>query len=305
MRTLLRWGGIGAVLLVVAGAGLAVSITAPDLEKDRVDQLLADRTSKWVDIGGTAVHYKEEGSGPALILLHNTGMWHGVWDGWVPILAGDFRVLRPDLPGFGLTGPTASQDYSMQRLAGFIGEFMDAVSLSEAHIAGLSLGGQVAWRFSLDHPERVRSLVLINPTGYPEKSLPAAFKLARSWAGGLIRFVGSPWLLRRNVAGLWGTRAEIPPGWIEDLLTSQRREGNRAAMVRFMRTENPSRHAEVGSLQVPVQIQWSQKCGPQRFSEDLPGAEMILYDDLGHFPNVEAPQESADHALRFLLRQSR
>lgn len=305
MRKLFRARYIGAFLLIVAVTGICLTLFSPDISRENADELLTDDTSKWVEIDGVSVHYKEQGSGPALVLLHNSAMWQGVWDDWAPLLAGRFRVIRPDLPGFGATGPTAAQDYSMDTLTEFVGDFLDALSLREADIVGLSLGGQIAWRFALDHPERVRSLVLLNPTGYPSRELPAVFKLARSWAGGVIRFIGTPFILKRNLSTLWGTRTELPSDFVNRLLVSQRRAGNRAALLEFLRTPNPSRHTEIGSLQTRVQIQWSKMIGPEEFSADLPHAEMIYYDDLGHFPNIEAPQESARNALTFLLRQSR
>ena len=305
MRRLLRVRAIVGILLVAAAAGISAGLFSTDIERGEADALLTGDTSKWVEVDGLPVHYKEQGTGPALLLLHNTGMWHGVWDDWVPLLAGRFRVISPDLPGFGATGPTAAEDYSMETLTDFVGGFLDALSLSEAHIAGLSLGGQLAWRWALDHPERVSSLVLLNPTGYPSREVPAVFKLARSWAGGVIRLMGTRFILERNLSSLWGTRAGIPADFVDRLLVSQRRAGNRDALLKFMRTDNPTRHTEIPSLRAPIQVQWSEMIGPQEFSVDLPHAEMIYYDDLGHFPNIEAPKESAGHALDFLLRQSR
>lgn len=271
-----------------------------DIPLSTADAVLSDSSSCWADMPVGRVHYKSIGTGPTVVLVHNSGMWGGIWDEWVPLLTQKFRVIVPDLPGFGLTGPVAGGDYSYDALAHFLCDFVEQLAEPPVHLVGLSLGGQLAWRCALLKPDLVASLVLINPTGYPEKSLPAVFKLARGPMGWLLRFLGSTTMIRKNLAQLWGKGAPISDAFLGRLLVSQCRAGNRKAFLTFLRTDNESLHTQIPSIRKPVQLQWSVKCGPERFSHDLPDVELVIHDDFGHLPVLEAPEQTAETAMRFI-----
>ncbi len=174
-----------------------------DISHSKADMALSDETSLWLDMPEAQVHYKCSGYGPTVVLVHNSGMWGGVWDQWVSVLSKNYRVVVPDLPGFGLTGKSAKGDYSYAALANFLGDFIDRTCDGPVHVVGLSLGGQLAWRSALLRPNLYKSLVLINPTGYPEKSLPAVFKFARGPMGWLLPYMGSKAMMQKNLGQLW------------------------------------------------------------------------------------------------------
>lgn len=274
-----------------------------DLSARKVESLLSDTSSRWLDLPGVRVHYRIKGSGPSVLLLHNSGMWGGIWDDWLKGLSKTHTVVVPDLPGCGLTGPSQSGDYSMEGLTLFVAQFLHTIKEEPVHVVGLSLGGQLAWRLALSQPDIVKSLILINPTGYPEKKPPMVFKLARGRFGWFLRVMGSTKLLRKNLEALWGDGAPVSDAFLERLLTSQRRKGNRAAFLKFLRTDNESLHTEIPKISKPVQIQWSDMCGPEQFSADIPNAERVGLGGLGHIPVLEAPEATLEAARNFLSLQ--
>src|SRR5476649_988944 len=115
-------------LLPIALALLATQL-ASDIPVETLKPALAGGTSRFVAIGGLQVHYRDEGSGPLLLLLHGTGSSLHTWDGWAAALTTHFRVVRMDLPGFGLTGANATDDYRIETYVEFVNEFRKALGL--------------------------------------------------------------------------------------------------------------------------------------------------------------------------------
>ncbi len=275
----------------------------PDLSRAAAEHELSGPDSRWLNLPDARVHYRTAGTGPTVVLLHNSGMWGGVWDYWLPILSEHFTVVVPDLPGAGLTGPAADNDYSMEALTKFVATFVKATCKGPVHVVGLSLGGQLAWRLALQEASLVKSLVLINPTGYPDKKLPKVFKLARGRMGWILKYIASEKMLRNNLSELWGSGAPISAEFLERLVLSQRRSGNRKAFLRFLRTDNKSLHEQIPNITQPVQLQWCEMCGPQQFTRDLPNVELVDFSDFGHIPTLEAPEQTSSAAIRFLEAQ--
>ncbi|HZX63804.1 MAG TPA: alpha/beta hydrolase, partial [Myxococcales bacterium] len=99
----------------------------------------AGAASRFLDIGGLQVHYRDEGDGPPLLLLHGTGSSLHTWDGWAGALRDRFRVIRMDLPGFGLTGPNKDDDYRISSYVEFVEAFRKRLGLDTFALAGNSL----------------------------------------------------------------------------------------------------------------------------------------------------------------------
>src|SRR5271155_847951 len=121
------------VVLVLLIAGVAVS-WAPDRTVESLKARWAQPPSRFVEIEGMQVHVRDEGppNDPRpIVLLHGTSSSLQTWDGWVAALKGQHRVIRIDLPGFGLTGPTPDNDYSLKRYVKFMDEFLDAMGVQK------------------------------------------------------------------------------------------------------------------------------------------------------------------------------
>ncbi|MEM6805204.1 MAG: alpha/beta hydrolase [Bacteroidota bacterium] len=288
------------LLVLIAGAFFFYThILVKDLPKPSITHILGDESSKWVKLSFGSCHYKISGEGQPLILLHNTAMWNGVWDQWVPILEREYLVIRPDLPGCGLSDAPPDADYSLAFYENFLLEFANQLQLPKFKLAGLSLGGHIAWRFALDHGGRVSKLCLLNPTGFPEKEAPPIFTLGRSFLGNLIPYLGSYGMVEKNISKLFYEPANIPIDFIKRCHTSQLGEGNRRAFLSFLRAPEDFRHEELKNLSMPVQLIWSKELGKQPFSGALDSLDLHVLETVGNLPNVEKAAESVALALNF------
>ncbi|MDH4255246.1 MAG: alpha/beta hydrolase, partial [Gammaproteobacteria bacterium] len=225
---------------IVTGLALGVAIVfvagyTDDIPLAELTRKYATPGSRFVDVLGMRVHYRDEGDGPPLVLLHGTSSSLQTWDAWVDILRYDFRVVRLDLPGFGLTGPDPMRDYSIDRYIEFVDAFANAAGLGAFSVAGNSLGGQIAWHYALVYPERVQRLVLIDAAGHPERAAmneSLAFRLARIPI--LNRFVTvlTPRsLIEKSVLEVYGEDSKVTPELVDRYFDLVRRPGNRQAFV--------------------------------------------------------------------------
>ena len=259
-------------------------------------------TSQFTKVDGLSLHYKRAGHGPALLLLHGTTSSLEHFDRAAAILQTSFDVIRPDLPGFGLTGPRPDRDYRARTYADTIAQFMRQLNIDRYAAAGNSLGGNIAWNLALDFPLRLRALVLVNATGYPEKSLPVGMRLARN---PVVRPVMRAWMPRQMVAR--GLRQAVGPNsTIVDAAMVTRvhhlwnQPGNRSAFVDFVNTEQKDRSAEIPRIAVPTLVLRSAGIDGQRFASDIPGGRESIHPDGGHLLPEEDPAWFADRVGAFL-----
>ena len=114
----------------------------------------------FVEIGDCVFHVREEGppGAPALLLLHSLGTTMEIWAPQVPVLARQYRVIRMDLRGHGLSGASPG-DYSMASLAADAVAVLDALGIARAHVAGVSIGGRLCLELAAAHPARVLSII--------------------------------------------------------------------------------------------------------------------------------------------------
>jgi pimeloyl-ACP methyl ester carboxylesterase len=216
------------------------------------------------------------------------------------------QVVRMDLPGFGLTGPRPDRDYRIDAYTGFLDLLLDQLNVEAAVLVGNSLGGNIAWRYTLDFPERVRGLVLVNATGYPEKSLPDAIRLARNPViGQLLRRWGPRAAVARNLRSAAGRKALVDDAMIDRVHAMASRPGNRSAFVDFANTDDVDRAREITSISVPTLVVRGDLIDGQHFAEDIAGSREVVLHGVGHLLPEEAPAELADALLSFIDQELR
>lgn len=115
-----------------------------------------------ISVQGIDVNYQEEGTGFPLILLHGLNGDCTGWAAVTPEFSKHYRVIAPDGRGHGSSGKP-DMPYSIKQFSQDLFEFMQKLEIQEAHLLGLSMGGAIAQQFALDHPERIRSLILVSP----------------------------------------------------------------------------------------------------------------------------------------------
>jgi pimeloyl-ACP methyl ester carboxylesterase len=306
MRSVLL--AIGLVIVVVL-AGAAAALLRFDLPVDQLERQYSGPTSRFLDHDGMRVHYRDEGSGPVLVLLHGTAASLHTWDGWTNELRDDFRMIRLDLPGFGLTGPHPEHDYRVSTYVRFLAGFLARLEVDRFALAGNSLGGNLAWNFALEHPEHVERLILVDPSGASAGGgpPPLIFRLAQTpGVGHLMARMTPRGFIERNLREVYGDPARITPELVDRYHDLLRRPGNRDAFIARARSREPSRFGELHHVAVPTLLLWGEQDRwipveqAQRFLEALPDARLIVYPGAGHLPMEEIPQQTARDVRAFL-----
>jgi len=312
-RRALALGGLAFGGLALAGAAALAWGHHPDLPVEELEPEYAEGEDDFVWVEGMRVHYRDEGprDAPVLLALHGTFSSLHTWDGWVDALADDYRVVRPDLPGHGLTGPHPEARYGMADYVDFTGAFLDELGIERAAVAGNSRGGEVAWRFALDHPERVTALVLLDSMGFPMELDGPKGLLDLPVLPRLLSRLTPRSLIRRSVRDVYGDPSRVPPELVDRYHDLVRRAGNRDAHLELVRRDaNPDhRHGELDRLTVPTLVLWGEEDGwippwfAAKFGDAIPDAEVLRYDGLGHAPMEEAPERTAADVRRFLAER--
>ncbi|MFC5477089.1 MULTISPECIES: alpha/beta fold hydrolase [Oxalobacteraceae] len=136
---------------------------------------------KTVVANGVKTNYHEQGEGAPVLLIHGSGPGVTGWANWrltMPALARQFRVLAPDMVGFGYTERPAGVQYNMDTWVSHIIDFMDALGIERAHVVGNSFGGGLALALAIRAPQRVNRLVLMGSAGI---AFPITEGLDRVW----------------------------------------------------------------------------------------------------------------------------
>lgn len=260
-----------------------------------------ERGSSYCSVGGLRVRYVREGAGRVIVLLHGSGSSLDAFDVVARRLRDRCELVRVDLPGFGLTGPRPDRDYRLGAYTRFLEGLLGQLGIGSAVLVGNSLGGNIAWQYTLDFPDRVRGLVLVNSTGYPEKSLPDAIRLARTPViGQLLRRWGSRGAVARSLRQAVGRTEAVDDALIDRVHAMAARPGNRGAFVDFANTEQVDRSQEISRVAVPTLVVRGDLIDGQHFARDIAGSRELVLPDVGHLLPEEAPEELADAILSFI-----
>ncbi|MFC1484450.1 alpha/beta fold hydrolase [Candidatus Neomarinimicrobiota bacterium] len=299
-----------AIVLLILLALLPLRTGAQcDISPERLKRRYAMPPSQFVPVDGMAIHVRDQGTGPAVVLLHGMFSSLHTWDGWVAALQDSFRLIRLDLPGFGLTGPRPDADYSLPEYVGFLDLLLDELGVERAFLVGNSLGGGIAWEYSLAHPSRVEGLILIDAVGYPRDSTPRIMVLgAIPGIRHLFRIFTPRLLVKRVLRGAYADRRKITPELVNRYHDLIRRKGNRAAFLKMLRQPYPYGGERIPHLKAVTLIMWGEQDEwiPVKhaylFHADLPYSHLVTYPNAGHAPMEELPDRTAADARIFLRK---
>lgn len=305
---------LGALLFLSALATWA--FRAPDRPVETLVARWAPPPSTFIDLDGQLVHLRDEGprDDPApVVLLHGTASSLHTWDGWTKALRGTRRVIRFDLPAFGLTGPNASGDYRGDTYARFVLALLDRLQVERFVIAGSSLGGEVAWRTAVLAPQRVAALILVDAAGpdFRSDSVPAGFVIARvPVLSRAFEYVLPRALVAASLHNVYGDPARITPELVDRYYELALREGNRRALgQRLQQVQRGADAGRIATIRVPTLILWGGRdrlvppAVAKAFEAAIPGSEVVMLDDLGHVPHEEDPARTVAAVQAFLARQ--
>jgi pimeloyl-ACP methyl ester carboxylesterase len=278
-----------------------------DIPVEDLKEKYAGDASRFMEMDGMKVHYRDQGKGQTVVLLHGFAASLHTWDRWTEVISREARVVRLDLPGYGLTGPNGEGDYSMDWYTAFLARFLDRVDATKVTLVGNSLGGRISWEFALRYPERVSRLVLIDAAGYPmERSPSSLFKILRTPVlSSIARWVTPRFVIETAVEQVYGDPSRIKPGTVDRYHRFMLREGNRRVMTEHFEPPINRRPPDLDGITMPVLIMWGEKDAwiPVRhghlFRRDLPRSILRIYDSAGHVPMEEIPEKTVKDFLEF------
>lgn len=299
---------VGFALMVSLGVLVVRNGTFDDLSEGEVLARYANVQSAFLRVDGMNVHYRDTGVGPPIVLLHGNSSSLHAWEGWAKALETHRRVIRLDLPGFGLTGPDPSGKYDFFSQSQFLAHFLDALGIQgQVDVAGNSHGGRVAWTFATAFPERVRKLIMINAAGYPMGLKLWGLKLRGLWPISWIASWYTPRaVVRVLVRDTFGDPAKVTDEIVDHYHGLQLVPGNRASLAAMSSIYGADDTALIVKVAKPTLILWGAKDklfpveDARRFEKDIAGAKVILYEGVGHLPMEEIPELSARDADAFL-----
>ncbi|GAB4262261.1 MAG: hypothetical protein Kow00122_18750 [Thermoleophilia bacterium] len=259
--------------------------------------------SRFVLVSGLAVHLLDQGHGPAVLLLHGLG---GSTFAWLPVfdeLARDFRVIVPDLVGFGYSDKPAA-DYSLGFFARFVADLVTTLRLTKVHLIGNSLGGAIALAFAQEFPDLVGRLVLADTAGLGRAVLPELY-------AAVLR-PPSFETIRETLALLFYDRRYVTEGVVEETLRQRLTPGGVEAVTRALQTSMaPGRQlidvsGTLRALRERALLIWGEQDGVVPLAQARAAAEaaevpLIVFERCGHCPQVEQAARFAEAAKEFLV----
>ncbi len=298
------WFILSMLALIYGGFNYYNNIPLAELKKQ-----YSYEDSKTINIVGMNVHYRVTGTGEPLVLLHGTGSSLHTWEGWTKELSDQYQVISLDLPGFGFTGKHFANDYSIKAYTDFLDIFLDKLGVTKINLAGNSLGGHIAWQYALDHSNRVKKLILVNASGFQkdEADVTLAFRLANiPVVNKLMLRVTPKSLVESSLEETYYNDNKVTEALVNRFHSLQLRRGNRQAFIDKSSFEYADRSKDLKDINCPTLIQWGKYDEwlpvdwAKNFEAAIPNARVIIYDQAGHVPMEELPDETARDVRLFL-----
>jgi pimeloyl-ACP methyl ester carboxylesterase len=297
---------IGALSGLATAAVVTKLLARPhdvDWEKNRAHVFHAGH-SRFAEVDGARVHYQEAGqrTGPPMILIHGFASSTLVWSKvFLEFAAKGFRVIAPDLLGYGYSAKPRDFDYTIGAQARMVSGLLDALGLDRAIIVGSSYGGAIGATIALDYSERVEGLVLV---GAVTNNHPTRYLLMRLFGSPLIGdifsplLIGSRLLLKRRMKQVYDRHSWVLDDQrVEARHQPLRTSATQRAIIRTVRRWDADRiQREAHLIGQPTLLVWGENDTevPLRFGEQLHHAiqqsRLIVFRECGHLPHEEFPQ---------------
>ena len=306
-------GGLSAVAATAIAAKLLLRPRDVEWEENRINVFHAEH-SRFTDVDGVRVHFQEAGpaDGPVVFLIHGFASSNLVWSKVLLELAEKgFRVIAPDLLGYGYSAKPRHLEYTIGRQAKMMVGLMNELGIERANIVGSSYGGAVAATLALDHPSLVEKLVLV---GAVTNNRPTRYLLMRLFGSPVIGDILSPLVVgSRRLLRMRMKRVYDRHSWPMDERRVQARHlplatrGTHRAIIRTVRrwdAERISRDAHL--ITQPTLVLWGDRdrevplADGVRLNEEIPDSRLKIFEACGHLPHEEYPEEFVEVVTGFL-----
>lgn len=302
------------VLAVFVAAGLALTGCVSVKPLAEAQSGLGDRV---VDVDGQRVYVEQDGRGEVIVLLHGFGASSYSWREVVPELARHYRVVAPDLSGFGWTErPEDFHRYTREGQIDMVLGLMDHLGIESAHFVGHSYGGALTMALAGEHPERVRSMVLVNSAAidYPTERrrwFAGTAPLSYAYVRGLAL---RPSFIRRLFLRAYYDDSLVTDELVRSYLDRLRVEGavhGYRGLTRPLHGEERSREIRYEDLDVPALVVWGAEDQlatlemGRSHADLLPNHRFVAIEGAGHAPMEERPEDFLRAVTAFLAEVGR
>ena len=299
------------VAILLTGAFLLSSCNS-DIPVAELKVKYQKANSAFIDIDGVSVHYIMEGrmdDSLPIVFIHGTSASLHTWDTLSSLLKTNKKIIRLDLPAFGLTGPNRLNQYNFNFYNQFLDEFLLKLNVTQCIVAGNSLGGSIAWNYAIASPEKVKQLILLDASGYPKKDEKGSlgFKLAGiPVLNQALKHISPISLIRKSLEDAFYNKSLVTEKMVQQYHDMLLREGNRGAVLELFQHPMKADPAKIKLITQPTLIIWGKEDqlisykNAALFKQDIQNSQMLVLDKVGHIPMEEAPNQVASAILEFI-----
>ena len=261
---------------------------------------------EYVDVDGVRLRYITAGTGPTLVLLHTLRTQLDIFQKVIPELSKQFKVYALDYPGHGFSD-IPKVEYKPEIFVHAVAGFLDKMNVNDAIVAGISIGGSISLILAARQHPRVNKVISINPYDYAkgrgiQRSSAVAnliFSLSHvPIIGPTVMRLRNPMVEEKILEGGVAYREALSPEFKKEMFEVGCRPGHYEAFISVIRNASgwDDARAEYGQIKVPVLLvygehDWSRPDERDANQKTIPGAEMTIVKDAGHFMSLDAPDD--------------
>lgn len=303
---------LAGILILLVAIPVYIVFLRKDLilNKELVKKEFTTPASKFLKWKGGDVHYTDDGAGIPVLMIHGFGGSFRDFRILDSLIRDHYRVIRVDLPGFGLSDfpKLAEKDPNYNEMyTEFFNFFMDTLHLDSMYVCGNSMGGMAAWELAVQHPDKVKKLVLFDAAGYDMKNVVKV--AAGIFQFGFLRSFASRGLPESFVKSgfeiCFANKSLVTDQMAQAHADLLNRDGNLSSMFDLATTTHFLDTLEIKKISCPTLIVWGKedKIVPvnhaYRYGRDIKNSKVVIYSPCGHVPMIECPEKTKEDVEKF------
>ena len=305
------------VLAIIVLLPFLIATFRPNLivPKAEVKAKFTQPNSHFVNWRGAEIHYTDEGSGVPVVMIHGLGGSFLNWNKLRDRMKDDYRVIRIDLPGFGMSDMPqvdAGKANYIQQYRDFMSFMLDTLHVDSVYLVGNSMGGMMSWGAAADHPYKVKKLVLIAAAGYDLENVSntAARMLKVPMVGYFLKHGFPLSFSEGNAKKVFFDPTKINPESVKNNNSMWNRDGNIPAAISLASSGQFPDSSLIATIKCPTLVIWGKddKIVPvnhaYRFQRDIKGSQLVIFDSCGHCAMIEMPDETAAAIKSFFVKKN-
>ncbi len=306
---------IGVLLGLSVGVILYIMFLRDNLiiSKEEAKKRFTTSASRFVNWRDADIHFTDEGQGTPILMIHGFGGNFTNFDSLAAIMRANYRVIRIDLPGFGLSDLPEKHDSVAELYGAFLGHLLDDVlKLDSLYVVGNSLGGWMGWELAATRPDKVKGLVLLGSAGYEIEKVKSNIGRIDMLDNAFFRKLaerGMPlWMSEGNAKRMrseWETIANPKEVVVNNALMNK--EGNLDNLITLANSGVLPDTAKIALIKCPTLVIWGRQDvivpweHSEKFKRDIANSTVLVYDTCGHIPQIEYPHRVAADIKKFLM----